>query len=189
MGLRSPWFRPRPTLIFKNVSFHLKKKQKQSSSRVRTETRSRRNRLRSSFCHHSINKAIDTGQVGDLSRLLENKTVKKTSTHLSDLLDQHLRKVKMGNTTLWTMTNTTFPVFLMDNIRLRSHGKETSVLRLHKETDCLRTGYLNVLLFPSFFFFFFLVLFELSSTSRIHRTCYLRQWLISIRTCGQGALL
>lgn len=39
------------------------------------------------------------------------------------------------------------------------------------------------------YFSFFLFLFELSSTSRIHRTCYLRQWLISIRTLGQGALL
>lgn len=36
----------------------------------------------------------------------------------------------------WRMTNTTFPVFLMDNIRLWSHGKEASVSGLNKELDC-----------------------------------------------------
>lgn len=80
---------------------------------------------------------------------------------------------------LQTMANTMLPVFLIDNIRLGSHGKATPVSRLHKETDCLCT-YLNAVLF--------LFLFEFSSTSRIHRTCYLRQWLISI-SLGQGVLL
>lgn len=82
------------------------------------------------------------------------------------------------------MTNSMFPVFLIDNIRLWSHGKETPVSQPHKETGCLRTGYLNVLTMVLSFFFF-----ELSSAIGIHRTCYLRQWLISIRLSGQGELL
>lgn len=81
------------------------------------------------------------------------------------------------------MANTTIPVFLMDNIRLWSHGKQTPVSQLHKEPDCLRTGYLSVLSLSSLFFF----LSEFSSTSRIHRTCYLRLWQISIRSPAQGA--
>lgn len=89
------------------------------------------------------------------------------SWHCSLLIT--LSKMKMGNMTLW-MTSTTFPG------QYTVSRERDSYLRLHKDTDCLRTGYLNVLLFPFFF-------------CLIHRTCYLRQWLISIRTSGQGALL
>lgn len=64
------------------------------------------------------------------------------------------------------MTNSTFPVFLMDNIRLCSPGKGTPVSWLDKETGCPRIGYLNV---PPVFF--------------------LLLWLIIIRTAGQGKLL
>lgn len=80
------------------------------------------------------------------------------------------------------MTNTTFPVFLMDNIRLVSRERDSCLLA--SQRNWLSENWLSQC--TSLFFLF---LFEFSSPSRIHRTCYLRQWLISIRTLGQGALL
>lgn len=55
---------------------------------------------------------------------------------------------KNDSSGVWS-ANSTFPVFLMDNIRLCSPGKGTPVSWLHKETGCPRTGYLNV---PPMFF-------------------------------------
>ncbi len=127
MGFRESfplWF-----LFF--LSFKAKKKK-----RVWTEARSQRKRLPSLPSRQlNENKVIDTIRFGDVSSLLETKSVKMTWTHLLDFtlccsLLIKLRKMKtgkfMGN--LWSMTNTTFPVFLMDNIRVWSHGKETPVL-------------------------------------------------------------
>lgn len=52
----------------------------------------------------------------------------------------------------WRMTNSTFPVFLTDNIRLRSPEDRTPMSWLHKETACPRIGYLHVPPVSSFHF-------------------------------------
>lgn len=90
--------------------------------------------------------------------------------------NQCLRKMKMGTLCVKEEEEHTLPV-----LDPGLTGKRLLSLGVHKETDCLRTGYLHVLLSLSFF--------EFTSASRIHRACYLRQRPISIRGPGQGALL
>lgn len=83
----------------------------------------------------------------------------------------------------WRMANSTFPVFLMDNIKVGSPEDRTLVSRLHKETGCPRIGYLHVPPVSSFHFV------ELSVTVRSHGSRYLRHWPIIIGTARQGLLL
>lgn len=173
-------------LLHLNFYFYFSFKEEKQKRRVIAVGRSR---LVLPSLHHAgfnENKLINARRGGGSTETTKDTPV-GTSLVLRAVLCERFKENENGIHAFMgdlRMTNTTFPVFLMDTIRLRSHGKETPVSWLHKEPDCLRTGYLNVLLLLSFF-----CVFEFSSTSCIHRTCYLRQWLISIRTLGQGALL